>query len=190
MIHLETPRLLLRTARPSDVSRIVAYVRRNKEHLGRFTPQRKENYFTEPFWREQIRNQRRQLDAGIAARFHLFDRNEPEEIIGDAALFGVERGPFQSCYLGYAIDAKKQGMGLMHEAVSEVIRFAFEDWNLHRISAGHMPRNKRSGDVLKKLKFRKDGLAKSYLQIAGKWEDHLLYSLINKNWAPRVEQTR
>ena len=42
-----------------------------------------------------------------------------------------------------------------------------------------MPRNKRSERVLKRLGFAREGLAKSYLKIAGRWEDHVLTSLVN-----------
>ena len=46
--------------------------------------------------------------------------------------------------------------------------------------ANYMPSNKRSGQLLDRLGFQKEGVAKSYLKIAGKWEDHVLTSLVNK----------
>jgi len=45
--------------------------------------------------------------------------------------------------------------------------------------AGYLPHNERSGKLLDRLGFEKEGLARKYLKINGRWEDHLLTSLIN-----------
>jgi len=50
---------------------------------------------------------------------------------------------------------------------------------VHRIHANYMPHNRRSGAVLRRLGFVVDGFARDYLQINGRWEDHVLTSLIN-----------
>jgi ribosomal-protein-alanine N-acetyltransferase len=39
--------------------------------------------------------------------------------------------------------------------------------------------NERSGKLLNKLGFSEGGLAKNYLKINGRWEDHVLTSLLN-----------
>lgn len=53
---------------------------------------------------------------------------------------------------------------------------------MHRIMAGYMPSNKRSEAVLMKMGFQREGYAKNYLLINGKWEDHNLTALINPDW--------
>ena len=68
----------------------------------------------------------------------------------------------------------------MKQIVTHVIEFAFQELNLHRITATHMPANQRSAGLLKELGFEKEGYAKEYLLINGEWEDHVLNSLINK----------
>jgi ribosomal-protein-alanine N-acetyltransferase len=45
--------------------------------------------------------------------------------------------------------------------------------------ANYIPINIRSGKLLDKLGFQKEGLAKSYLKIARSWQDHVLTSRIN-----------
>ena len=42
--------------------------------------------------------------------------------------------------------------------------------------------NKRSAALLEQLGFEKEGYAKSYLNIAGVWEDHILTALINPSY--------
>jgi ribosomal-protein-alanine N-acetyltransferase len=68
----------------------------------------------------------------------------------------------------------------MYEALLKAIAFAFEHLKLHRIMANYMPRNERSGTLLRKLGFSPEGYARDYLKIAGKWEDHVLTALIRE----------
>ena len=65
----------------------------------------------------------------------------------------------------------------MTRAVGEVIRFAFTEAKLHRVQAAVMPRNTGSIKVLAKNRFREEGLSLRYLQINGKWEDHLIFAI-------------
>jgi ribosomal-protein-alanine N-acetyltransferase len=67
----------------------------------------------------------------------------------------------------------------MTEALERAISFAFEDMRLHRIEANIMPKNARSIRVVEKLGFVNEGLSRKYLKIAGSWEDHIHYVLLN-----------
>ena len=118
-------------------------------------------------------------------RFLLFLKENSEgAIIGFCNFSQIFRGPFQACYLGYHIDSTFQGKGLMSEAVTKATEYMFEIQNLHRIMANYMPSNERSARLLHKLGFVVEGHAKKYLLINGRWEDHVLTSLTNENWAP------
>ena len=48
--------------------------------------------------------------------------------------------------------------------------------------ANDMPHNKRSGDLLARLGFEKEGYAKDYLLIDGEWRDHVLTALTTSQW--------
>ena len=61
----------------------------------------------------------------------------------------------------------------MTQAVGLVTRFAFQELGLHRIEGNVMPRNKASIRVLEKNGYRPEGMARSYLEINGVWEDHI-----------------
>lgn len=108
-------------------------------------------------------------------------------VIGSINLSNLARGPFQSCNLGYALDATFQGFGLMHEALRAVVNEAFAPAiNLHRIQAAVRPNNLRSLAVLQRLGFREEGLARDYLYIDGAWRDHRLFALTNPGFTPPV----
>jgi ribosomal-protein-alanine N-acetyltransferase len=65
-------------------------------------------------------------------------------------------------------------------AIKQTVDFAFNTLSLHRIEANVMPHNIASLKVLEKNNFNKEGLAKKYLKINGKWEDHIHMVLLNE----------
>jgi ribosomal-protein-alanine N-acetyltransferase len=102
-----------------------------------------------------------------------------DRTIGSLSLSNIVRGAFQSCHLGYRIDEQEQSQGYMTEALKRLITVAFQEMNLHRLEANIMPRNEASLSVVRKLGFKEEGLAKRYLKINGKWEDHIHMVLLN-----------
>jgi ribosomal-protein-alanine N-acetyltransferase len=99
----------------------------------------------------------------------------------------VQRGPFQSSYVGYWIDEKVAGNGYTPEALVVLCRHVFEDLHLHRIQVAIIPRNLASRRVVEKLKIREEGLAVRYLEINGEWEDHVRYAITSEEWWERRE---
>ena len=67
----------------------------------------------------------------------------------------------------------------MKRIVALAIDYGFNELGLHRIMANHMPDNERSAGLLKSLGFEREGYAREYLYINGRWEDHVLNALIN-----------
>jgi ribosomal-protein-alanine N-acetyltransferase len=57
-----------------------------------------------------------------------------------------------------------------------VCDFAFRALRLHRIEASCLPHNEPSKKLLAKLGFDEEGYAKAYLQIDGRWQDHILWA--------------
>ena len=117
----------------------------------------------------------------LADYFALLDPEE-KEIIGIANFSNVVRGSFHACYLGYSIGQKWQGQGLMYEALTAAIRYMQRTQHIHRIMANYMPHNQRSGNLLARLGFEKEGYAKDYLLIDGEWRDHVLTALTTRDW--------
>ncbi len=100
--------------------------------------------------------------------------HEPDVVIGVAALTNISRGVFQACNLGYSIGKPFEGQGYMTEMVAAVVDYAFTNLDLHRVMASYMPENARSGALLERLGFEREGVARRYLKIAGAWRDHIL----------------
>lgn len=107
---------------------------------------------------------------------------------GEINLNSLQRGPFQSAYVGYWIDEAMAGHGYVPEAFVVAARFAFEELNLHRIQAAIVPRNAASRRVAEKLKLRDEGTAERYLEIDGVWEDHIRFAMTSEEWETRAEE--
>jgi ribosomal-protein-alanine N-acetyltransferase len=107
---------------------------------------------------------------------------------GEINLSIVQRGPFQSCYVGYWIDEAQAGHGYMPEALVLICRLAFEELHLHRVQVSIIPRNTASRRVVEKLGIRDEGVAQRYLEINGTWEDHIRYAMTVEEWEARKDE--
>ncbi len=106
---------------------------------------------------------------------------------GEINLSSVQRGPFQSAYVGYWIDEKLAGHGYTPEGVVVLMRYVFEELRLHRVQIAIIPRNQASRRVMEKLAIREEGTALRYLEINGVWEDHVRYAVTSEDWLGRRE---
>ena len=127
-----------------------------------------------------MRERERQLGTGFG--FGIF---VDERFAGEITLSSVQRGPFQQAFIGYWVDQQLAGQGLVPESVVVVLRFAFEMLGLHRVEIAIVPRNHASRRVVEKLGIRSEGVAIGYLEIDGRWEDHVRYAITSEEWSVR-----
>jgi ribosomal-protein-alanine N-acetyltransferase len=94
-------------------------------------------------------------------------------------LAGVQAGK-----LGYAIRPNGQGRGYATDACRTMMRFAFEQLRLHRVSAAIGPDNAASIAVVRKLGFSHEGRLRDHVHTNGAWRDSELFSLLVDEWKP------
>ncbi|TJY43877.1 GNAT family N-acetyltransferase [Cohnella pontilimi] len=179
--QLSSSRLLeLKVVDESYADKVLEFVVRNKQFLKEWEPLRNPTFYYLEAQRQLLIDDRLSMERGNLFKVWMFKKDQPDQIIGSATLSNIVRGAFQSCHLGYRIDQFEQNKGYMTEAVGLLVRYAFELLKLHRIEANIMPRNKGSLRVVEKLGFQHEGLARKYLKINGKWEDHIHMVLLNE----------
>lgn len=177
---IETERLLLTLPPPKAARRMTAFVLDNDAHLARWEPPRPEGYFGETYWHRRLERNRDDFARGISMRLVMLRRDDLSgPVIGTVNFNQIVRGAFQACTLGYSLDHRCEGRGMMTEALSAAIPFVFRELRLHRIQAAYVPTNERSGKVLRRLGFVVEGYARDYLYIGGAWRDHILTSRTN-----------
>ncbi|CAM3734750.1 ribosomal protein S5-alanine N-acetyltransferase [Xenorhabdus thuongxuanensis] len=180
-IRFITNRMVVRVVYERDAYRLAEYYAENKNFLKPWEPTRDGSFYQPSGWTNRLSYIAELQRQGSAFNFLLLDPNE-NEVMGVANFTNVVRGAFYSCYLGYSLGEKWQGQGLMYEALQPAIRYMQRHQKMHRIMANYMPHNQRSGNLLKKLGFEREGYARNYLMIDGVWQDHVLTSLIDNSW--------
>jgi [ribosomal protein S5]-alanine N-acetyltransferase len=136
-------------------------------------------------WVARCNARMRERELGTGYGFGIFVRGR---FVGEINISSVQRGPFQTAYVGYWVDEAMAGNGYVPEAFVVVARFAFEELMLHRLQVSIIPRNRPSNRVAEKLGLRNEGIALRYLEINGVWEDHVRYALTAEDWAEKREQ--
>ena len=179
---IETERLLLRFPEPAEAPAVLHFFESNRAHLEPWSPTPPNNYYTVQFWEGRLYQNVIEHDNEQSARFFIFTEPHPERVIGTCNLNNIVRGAFHAAYLGYSLDQAHLGLGYMSEAVDAVVEFAFRELNLHRVMANYIPENEKSGAVLARCGFEREGIAQAYLRIDGAWRDHVLTSRHNPEW--------
>ena len=181
--ELTTERVRLVMPQPEQAQAILQFYIKNKEHFAPTDPKIPESFYTLGYWQNKLTKNIENYEDDKEVRFFLEPIDDAKKCIGNLGFSQIARGPFQACYLGYSLDKDYEGKGIMYDALQKAIQFMFEQRNIHRIMANHLLTNQRSANLLKRLNFVQEGLAKDYLLINGRWQDHVLNSLTNLDWS-------
>jgi ribosomal-protein-alanine N-acetyltransferase len=174
---------------PSDFEQWQEVRRANVEWLTRWEPRRLPGQPDPVEDRDAFavrcsaRHRERQLGTGYGFGVFVGGR-----FAGEINVSAVQRGPFQSAYVGYWIDNRHAGQGYVPEGLVALFQHAFETLRLHRLQIAIIPRNKASRRVVEKLGLREEGIAARYLEINGVWEDHVRYAMTTEEWSRRRDE--
>ena len=94
-------------------------------------------------------------------------------LLGMKAMYGVKRGE-----LGYWLDAKAQGKGIIQKAVKKMIEIGFKHYALDKISLRCAVQNDRSCNVAQKLGFTHEGRLKNEIALYGVMMDVDVYAVL------------
>lgn len=98
-------------------------------------------------------------------------------LAGQVTVAGIEAGSLRSASVGYWLDGRLAGRGIMPRAVAMVLDHCFQVMRLHRVEINIRPENGPSRRVVEKLGLRCEGTRVDYLHIDGAWRDHLSYAI-------------
>lgn len=168
---------VLRVLVPEDAEALADLWSRDRAHLDPWSPAHRPEFYTVAGQLELVE---RRLVAQAEGRAAAFAVVESGEVVGEITLTDVVRGSFQNGHVGYWLASWAQGRGLATRAVAELTHHAFDVLGLHRLQAATLVHNTRSQAVLTRTGFTRIGLARSYLRIAGRWQDHLLFQRLDE----------
>ena len=177
----ETDRLLLRVLGPEASAAVREYGLRSAEFQRPFDPIRPHDFWELPVVADRLVCQRLEAEQDRSLCLFISLKGEPDRVIGAINLRNIIRGAMMGATLGYGLAPYAVRKGYMTEAVRRVAEIAFVDLALHRVEVNIMPRNTSSLAVAERAGFVREGLSLRYLQINGKWEDHVRLARLAHN---------
>ncbi|HTX85024.1 MAG TPA: GNAT family protein [Streptosporangiaceae bacterium] len=160
-----------------DAPALARLLRLNRDFLAPWEPLRGDDFFTEDRQRVMIQDALREHQEGRNLPLVIVDGTGG--VVGRITLNNIVRGAFQSCSVGYWVSEAAGGRGVATAALKQVVSVAFGELGLHRLQAETLLHNVASQTVLERNGFVRIGMAPAYLKIAGRWQDFILYQLIN-----------
>lgn len=173
---LDTPRLRLRWLEERDVDDLYAI----------FSDPEVMRYWSSPPYTG--RAQAEELLAGIGECFRgggLYQwgvaRRADDRVIGTCTLAGIDRSNLRA-EIGFALGRAHWGGGLMIEATSGLLDFAFGPLGLARMEADVDPNNHASLRLLEKLGFQREGYMRERWRVGGGVQDSVFLGLLAREW--------
>ena len=172
---IETARLILRLPEMGDHADWAMLRRNGETFLRDWEPDWSVDHFSRKAFRNRVYWAYRSSEEKRALALFL-SRRDDGRLMGAITLDNIRRGPSQSASVGYWIGPEFSRQGFMSEALAAVVDHAFGALDLSRVEAACLAENAASRALLERSGFIREGVAKSYLQICGRWRDHLIYS--------------
>jgi ribosomal-protein-alanine N-acetyltransferase len=174
-LRLDTDRMILRPPVHGDYRAWAALREESRAFLSPWEPSWAGDHLTRRSFTNRVYWAQRSVANGTAVPLFLL-RREDEALMGAITLDNIRRGPAQAATTGYWIGERFARQGYMREALIAVVHHAFAAMDLSRIEAGCLPENTPSRRLLESCGYKYEGVAQSYLQINGRWRNHVLYA--------------
>jgi ribosomal-protein-alanine N-acetyltransferase len=172
---LRTDRIMLR---PPEIDDYVAWStlrRESEDFLKPWEPLWARDHLGSRAFRERVYWAARSIAENKAYPLFIF-RDEDGALVGAITLDNLRRGPAMAATVGYWVGARFARQGYMREALGLAREHVFGALDLSRLEAACLPENTASRALLERCGFTNEGVARGYLQIAGRWRTHVLYA--------------
>jgi ribosomal-protein-alanine N-acetyltransferase len=181
---IEGAGVFLRAPQSGDYAEWAALRDASRAFLTPWEPTWPADDLTRSAFRRRLRRYAEDQRSDQAYAYFLF-RSGDQVLVGGLTLANLRRGVAQAGSLGYWIGAPHARRGYMTAAVAALIPYAFSTLRLHRLEAACIPTNAASIALLERTGFAREGYAREYLCINGRWQDHLLYARLKHDPPPQ-----
>ena len=186
--ELRTARMVLRLPRESDRPEFVRVYQRSWSLYEPWVPQPPAGQTFDQMFDHTLARSDGGFKDGTGYRFFGF---RPNGVLATRVnLFHIVRDAAQRAVISWQVNAELSNQGYTSEAVRALLDFAFAPQPyglaLHRVQADVIPQNAASIRVAEKAGFRREGYAKAYLKIAGKWQDHIIFAKLSEEHLERA----
>jgi RimJ/RimL family protein N-acetyltransferase len=174
---LEEDGLRLRPFREDDVPRIVEACRdpRTQDWLGTLP-----DPYDEADARAWLEHQAENRARGQAVCWAVVDPEQDDRALASINCFDLV--PEVECEIGYWAHPDARGRGVVTRAMAEVVRYAFEDLGVRRVTAGAAAGNAASRHVIEANGLRTWGTERLGTAVHGGRADIVWYDVLVEDW--------
>jgi ribosomal-protein-alanine N-acetyltransferase len=179
-LKIETSRLIIRNLKASDVDDF---------HLYRSNPEITKYQSFEPMTRERtvdfIDSQKEKLfgNPGEWVQYGL-ENKQTGKIVGDCAV-KLDADDPRIAEIGITISHLEQQKGYAKETMLGLLKFLFEEKQIHRVVETVDAENTGSINLLKSVGFRFEAHFVENIFFKGKWGSEFVYAMLKREWDAR-----
>ena len=185
-VRIETERLTLRPPQHGDLAAWAALRDQSRDFLKPWEPSWSHDHLSRKNFTNRVYWANRSIAQGSALPLFLIRRDD-DALLGALTVDHIRRGPAQAGTTGYWVGQPYARHGYMREALAAVVHYAFTELDISRLEAGCLPENAASRGLLEKVGYKYEGVAQSYLQINGRWRNHVLYANLRADRRGRTD---
>ncbi|WP_052380200.1 MULTISPECIES: GNAT family N-acetyltransferase [unclassified Pseudoalteromonas] len=176
MILIETPRLIIRCMKMSDLSD--SFEHRSCADVNKF--------ITVPLTYEQTKVRLEQAVKPWYANENeklglAIELKKEKKLIGEL-MFKYTNLASSVGEVGYRLNNQYQKCGYAFEAVHALYSHLFQQMNVHKLTAQCLVDNDASWKLMEKLGMKKEGTLRAHYKISEKWFDGFCYGILNKEF--------
>lgn len=176
-VSILTARLSLRLPEHRDFREWAKLRHQSRAFLSPWEPIWAADHLSRASFTNRVYWSQRAVKNGNAVPLFVFHK-EAGQLVGAITLDNIRRGPSQVGTIGYWVGQQYARQGFMSEAIIAMVAHAFGALDLSRVESACLPDNVASRGVLEKAGFKYEGVAQSYIQIDGRWRNHVLYAAL------------
>ncbi len=175
---IETQRLIVREFDVSDWSAVYAFA--NDESINRYLGM--DSIGTEPGAKEYIATATDAANSQPRLSYKLGMTIKPSNKLTGSCWLDISEPDSRNAIIGYFVDKQHWSNGYATEMVQALVRFGFEQLQLHRIYANCDAENPATRRVLEKVGMRQEGLLRQHCLRSYGWADVCLYGILQAEW--------
>ena len=181
---LQTPRLILRNLKECDLDSFVAY--RNEPEVAKYQgwripyPREKGEKFISSMKDKIGLKQGDWIQYAVALK-------DTDELIGDLDCY-IKKEEVRQAVIGYTIASRYWRKGYAFEGIPFLLKYLFEDMDIHRVAADCDVENVASFRTLEKLGFRREAHYVESFLINGVYTSEYHYGMLQREWREKYGQ--
>jgi ribosomal-protein-alanine N-acetyltransferase len=186
----QTPKLLFEPCRGggvnlkipkwADFEEWVALRTDNVDYLAPWEPSWNPAHLSRSAYRTRLAQFKKLINDDLAYPFHIF-RSDDNRLVGACNLTNIRRGSQQTANIGYWVGEGFVRQGFAQASVQAVLKYGFNKLGLHRVEAAVRAENAASIKLLENAGFKNEGVARGFLKINGRWQDHVIFAKLSSD---------